>query len=38
MFKLDKNNYDTIFFIFRVLLFDAQFFKNRKQLALVYAT
>ena len=34
MFSLDKNNYDNTFFY---PLFDAQFVKTRKQLALVHA-
>ena len=34
MFKLDNNNYDNTFFY---PLFDAQFVKNRKQLALAHA-
>ena len=35
MFKLGKNNYDTLFYFYP--LFDAQFVKSRKQLALVHA-
>ena len=35
MFKLDKNNYDNTFYFYP--LFDAQFVKNRTQLALVHA-
>ena len=36
MFKLDKNNYYNTFFLFYAL-FDAQFVKNRKQLAFDHA-
>ena len=35
MFKLDKNNYDYTFLF--LPLFDVQFVKNWKQLALVHA-
>ena len=34
VFKLEQNNYDNTFFY---PLFDAQFVKNRKQLASVHA-
>ena len=37
MFKLDKNNYDDTFIFYFYSLFDAQFVKYRKQLALVHA-
>ena len=37
MFKLDKKNYDKTFLIYFYPVFDAQFVKNRKQLALVHA-
>ena len=37
MLKLDKNNNDNTFFFNFYPLFDAQFVKNRKQLALVHA-
>ena len=38
MFKLDKNNNDnTLFFLNFYPLFETQFVKTRKQLALVHA-